>query len=316
MSGFVVPSWMTLSSSDNFDQFVNNNVSLKIGQVVEINYPSDENNFKTITYNVLINEKNDSYNQFVLYNCQLVDKFGGLADYTNYTLRKNDKDISGVTEGEVESKDLLGSYVLVGLINGSAATPIILGGLPFIDLPDDSKRKLPTKEDGHCLTFEFNGVNLNINKDGELLVQKYGPTKSDGTLDTDLSNKDQANSFIQINKDGDIKLSTTNKEKIDEADNIVTIKKDGSIEIKIKDGKNLLLKDKDGDAQMTLGDGAKTVAIAEELKNMYDQLKQKLDAADNHQHPSGMGPTGTPTITVGAPSWNDAINSKSMKLPK
>ncbi len=314
MSGFITPSWMSLASSDNFDKFVNNNVSLKIGQIIDINYPTESNGFKTITYNVIVSEKTDTYNQFVLYNCQLLDKFGGFADYATYTFRKNEQDIQGLTKGSVQSKDLLGSYVLIGLINGSASTPIILGGLPFIDLTKDSKRTVPKEEDGHNLKFSFNGINVEINKDGELLVQKLGPTNADGTLNTDISDTDQSNSFIQIDKEGAIKLSTTNKEKIEDADNLVTINKDGSIDIKINNGQTLLLKDKDGDAQMTLGDGAKSVAIAEELKALYGKLKDYIEGA---KVPTGMGPSGTISSGSGpAPSWDDNIISKRMKLPK
>lgn len=213
MSGFIVPSWMSLSSNDNFDKFVNNNVSLKIGQIIDVNYPSEENGFKTVTYNVIINEKSDSYNQFVLYNCQLMDKFGGLADFATYTLRNNSKDITGITQGKVESKDLLGSYVLVGLINGSASTPLILGGLPFVNIPDGSERKVPSEEDGHNLKFVFNGINVEINKDGELIATKNGPTKADGTLDTeqDGGTEEQKGSCVKIDKDGTITLSANDK---------------------------------------------------------------------------------------------------------
>jgi len=313
-NGFVIPSWMSLSSNDNFDNFVNNNFSLKIGQVIDIVYPDNNNGFKTITYNILITEKTDGFNQFVLYNCQLLDSFGGLADYLTYTLRKNEKDVFGITKGEVKSSELLGTYVLVAMINGSASTPIILGGVPFIDIPKDSDRKVPKEDYGHYLQFTFNGIDVNIDKNGELLLQRFGPTKSDGSLDTDKGKEEQAYSFIQINNDGEIKLSTTSKEKVNDADNLITIKKDGSIEIKIKDGKTLELKDKDGDAKMTLGDGAKSVAVAEPLQQLYNQLKNYIETA---KVPTGVGPSGTILAGSGpAPSWDDAIISKSSKLPK
>lgn len=212
-NGFVIPSWMSLSSNDNFDNFVNNNFSLKIGQVIDVVYPDEKNGFKTITYNILITEKTDGFNQFILYNCQLLDSFGGLADYLTYTLRKNEKDVFGITKGEVKSSELLGTYVLVALINGSASTPIILGGVPFIDIPKDSDRKVPKKEDGHNLKFAFNGVNIEINKDGEFTATKNGPTKADGKLDSDQDGgkEDQKGSFVKIDKDGNITLSANDK---------------------------------------------------------------------------------------------------------
>lgn len=213
MSGFIAPSWMSLSSDDNFDKFVNNNLSLKIGQVTEVVYPTKENGFKTTTYNILISEKGDSYNQFVLYNCQLADKFGGLADYVTYTLRPNDKDISGITKGQVKDSDLLGSYVVVGLLNGSSVSPIILCGVPFVGIPKESERKIPSAEDGHYLKFVFNGVEVEINKDGEIALTKNGPTKSDGSLDTDKDSgkEEQKGSFVKIDVNGNITLSANDK---------------------------------------------------------------------------------------------------------
>lgn len=232
MSGFVVPSWMSLDSNDDFDQFVNNNFSLKIGQVVKINYPDDKNGFKTITYDVMVNDKSDAYNQVLLFNCQVIDKFGGLADFATYTLRANDKDINGLTSNQVKSSELLGSYVIVGLIDGSAASPIILGGVPYIDLPKDSDRKVPKKDDGHNLKFVFNGINVEINKDGELNLVKNGPTNPDGTLNTDISDDKQKGSFVKIDKDGNITMSANEK-------NIFIInKKDKKITI---DGEDVII---------------------------------------------------------------------------
>ncbi len=324
-NGFVPPSWMSLSSNDNFDKFVNNNVSLKIGQIIDINYPSEQNGFKTITYNVLVNEKTDSYNQYYLYNCQLSDKFGGLADYFTYTLRKNEKDIQGITKGTVEFTDLLGSYVLISLINGSAGTPIILGGLPFVNIPKESNRKVPTEEDGHHLKFLFNGVKIDINKHGELFIQRQGPTADNGGFaGKDASERnvieEKANSFIKINQDGEIILSTTSKKDAEsiidneKLEHSVVIDKDGKINIRINDGQTLEIKNNAEKTLMTIGSGEQSAAVAEQLKQLHAQMKQYIE---NATVATGFGPSGPIIGTAGpGPEWDSNIESKCLKIPK
>jgi hypothetical protein len=321
----VIPSYFKADDLPDFADYIYNNTTLKMGQVIKINYPDpskDKNAF--ITYNVMVNDQKgaEQYN-VIYYDCLPSQLFGSAADFFEYTLRSNvSKDTQQedvLTKGQIDAgttagtNKLLGSVVIIACLGGDSSSPIIIGSLPNFFLDKNKNYKFQEGSNGHFLNFMFNGVNVNINKDGELLIKKGGPTKADGTLS---GKKEQANSFIQIDKEGKIILSTTNKAKLEEADNSVTINKDGSINIKIKDGKTLEIKDKDGDAKLTLGDGAKSVAIAEALEQLWNKLKQQGDIFDNHLHSSGVGPTGPPTPTLSIPSWNDAIVSKTMKLPK
>jgi len=314
MSGFITPSWMSIGSRDNFDNFVNNNLTLKIGQIVEINYPTEENGFKTITYNVIVSEKTDTYNQFVLYNCQLMDKFGGLADFLTYTLRKNDKDISGITQGQVQQNELLGSYVIIGLINGSSSTPIILGGVPYIDIPDGSDRKVPKEDDGHNLKFNFNGINIEINKDGEFTATKNGPTKADGTLDSDQEGgkDEQKGSFVKIDINGNITLSANDKNifVINKKDKEITI--DGE-KVNINQGDNPAAR-KEDEIKSTQADDAKfwtwmtifktilSTPVNEPGMGAPSVFQQVLNAALSTQFPdslTGKITKGSDTVKIG-----------------
>ncbi len=338
----IVPSFMQFSKSADFGDMVDRNMTIKVGQGIKANFPKQEGGSTPafITYDVMVNDKmSGSTGNNIYYDCLPAQMFGSAADYLEYSIRANVK--TGTSEKDLEKEDILtggkfigddevpklmGATVLIACVGGSSSNAIIIGFLPSGRLSENENYKPQEEKNGKFLKFNFNGINIDINNDGELFLQRKGPTDSFGTLtgkdsNEESSNKDAANSFVKINKAGEILISTTAKEDAQEAssddiDNLILIDKKGNITITINGGEGLAIKDKDSDATFKLGDGAKTVAIAEELKKMYDELKAKLDVFDNHIHPSGMGPTGTPNPTVGAPSWNDAINSKRMTLPK
>lgn len=332
----IIPSYFKAGESSSFSDYMFNNITLKIGQVIKANYPDsnkDKNAF--ITYDVLVNEQKDleQYNA-IYYDCMPTQSFGSAADYVEYSIRTNmnDKDqnddllTTGTTielGNDEQSKKLLGATVVIACIGGDGTSPVIVGYLPSLILDQNKNYKPQSKDDGRFLKFNFNGIKIDINNDGELFIQRQGPTNNDGTLDdkSDGGKSESINSFFKIDKEGQILISTTAKEDAstlskDDLDNVILIDKKGNITIKIDAGKGVEIKQKDSDATFTLGDGAKSVAIAEELKTLYDQLKQKLDVFDNHLHPTGMGPSGPPNPMIQAPSWADAIVSKSMKLPK
>jgi phage gp45-like len=334
----IFPSYFKISAPPSAGSLMYSNVSFKVGQIIRANFPDPSRNKNSlITYDVFVVEQKVSevYNN-VIYDCVPAQAFGSAADYVEYSYRTNlkagdDSQEDLLTEGAVidissdeDIKKLLGSVVLVAFIGGDSSKGVIISGMPNWFLEKNKEYKFQNEDMGKFFNFSFNGVKANINKEGELLLAVNGPTTSDGKLDTEGSEKAKVGSFIKINKNGEIIISTTTKTEEEDgfikppddskADNKITIKKDGSIEIKIEDKNALTLKKTDSDAELTLGDGAKSVAIAEELKELYGKLKDYIEGA---KVPTGMGPSGTIQAGSGpAPSWNDAIVSKRMKLPK
>lgn len=340
----IIPSYL-VPTQRNFSDFVNRNYTLKTGQVIKINYP-DPNDDKTddyITYDILVMEQHGATKINAIYkDCLPAQPFGGAADFIEFTYRSN---LSGERETNKENSDdllsqgallkledadtqkkLLGAWVLIMCIGGNGnSNAIILGAVQNYFTPKVNKTyNHQGKEDGHYLNFNFNGVHININNEGELVIAKNGATNNDGSLNTKLTKKEQAGSFIKVDKDGQIIISTTTKfesdddfikpPEVDKADNKITIKKNGEIEIKINDGKNLLLKDKDGNAQLTLGSGDNSVAVAEKLRDLYGKLKNYVENAVVN---TAMGPSTSIVGSNGpAPSWDSAIESSTMKLPK
>lgn len=328
---------MKFSSPANFGDMVDRNVTIKIGQVLQANFPKQEDgDFPGfITYDVMVNDKvSGGQGNVIYYDCMLSQMFGSAADYLEYSLRANVRPKNGKDEGQQDdvlsdglnvekdaAKKLMGAYVLVACIAGQAQQAVIVGFLPSGRLSENKNYKPQEEKDGKFLKFNFNGINVDINNDGELFLQRKGPTDPAGAIDD--GDKETANSFVKINKAGEILISTTAKEDAQEAsnddiDNLILIDKKGNITIKIDGGKGISLKNKDSNAEFTLGDGAKHVAIAEEIQQLYTELKTKLEIFAQHTHPTTVpgSPTGVPVPPLMVPSWNSAIASQRMKVPK
>jgi hypothetical protein len=101
----------------------------------------------------------------------------------------------------------------------------------------------------------------------------------------------------------------------DEGGSQIAVKNGGIVEISFDGGNTIKLENKDSSAKLTLGDGAKHVAIVEHLQSLYNSLYAKLTAHDAHVHPSGVGPTGTATILIQPDTWDPHINSTKVSIP-
>lgn len=95
-----------------------------------------------------------------------------------------------------------GSKVLVGLISGQRSSPVIVGALPHENPIATLAR--PVKADGVQLQGEFQGLNWEINNDGELIIKFQGPKNDLGAL----INSNQLPTEIKINKTGDFSVKT------------------------------------------------------------------------------------------------------------
>jgi len=185
-----------------------NNLAMRIGEVKAIFYPDDKKNIsgKLVEYTVEVLQQDGSstMSSTLYHGCVVSHLFGGVADRINYTLRPAEKQNGGEKKTGGAG---VGSKVLLLCINGNKTNAVIIGGLPDLDSSEDDK-----KDDGHNLAFEFNGVQIGVNKDGELRIRYRGQTKVDGTLG-DNANADAEGSTVIFNKDGDIKLYTKDEKQ-------------------------------------------------------------------------------------------------------
>ena len=187
----------------NFSKKLNNNTSLRLGVVIDIIDVEDDRNLSKLIpeYDVMVIE-ND--NTSIYKHCMSFDTFGGIGDFFNAKLRKP-KDSKKVTKsGSIKKQN--GSIVLLLCIDGSSEQGIIIGAIAH---PDRKNGKL-TKDKGHHLEGEFNGVNWQIDKDGALTV------KFKSASDNDAKYKDEkaGGSTVKMEKDGSIEVADGNKEKI------------------------------------------------------------------------------------------------------
>jgi len=193
-----------------------------------------------------------------------------------------------------------GDHVLIGFVDDSLSMPVVLGGIPHPrkDQGNDSKdlgHRMKLKvADGDPDFWKHKGVFYGVSDAGDFVVDTTMSFAKD--LKSDGTEPDPA-------KDG----STGNYN--------VKLQEGAVLHVQIADGETLTVELKGGDTKLTLGDGAKHVAIVEHLKDFYDSLKAKLDAFDQHVHPTGVGPSGPPAPAIAAAAWDTSINSTKVSIP-
>ncbi len=250
-NGHVIPSYMgvrTRGEAPVDDRFTN--FALRRGEVREVIYPSDSRSVSKHFVEYLVEvEQSDvgAHGGSTLYlGCIAANTFGGFADKLRYTLRAD--------SGETTREDGIGTgaKVLLLCINGHTDSAIILGGVP-----DPSMSPPDSQQDGHHLTFEFNGVSAQINKDGEFKLQFRGKTKVDGSLDAP---EEAQPTTLEIRKDGSFEVYTKDGQQsicLDHASGKLSVLADNELGVTV----NEALKVETGDtAEFDFGDDC-TLAI-------------------------------------------------------
>lgn len=190
----VVPSTLSMRPHMDAKQQVMGNYSLKMGMVTDIFYPDEDKNLskKFIEYNVMCSEINENGNvtMTVYRNCTVQNMFGMSNNNLTYTLQADKSE-----DGRME----FGSLAMLLCISGQATNgqAVIVSGFSH---PDNPKYK---KADGQFYDFNFNGINYNINKDGEMTITFNSP------LDKKKNKKNEkaAGTQLKIDKEGRIKIS-------------------------------------------------------------------------------------------------------------
>jgi len=198
MLGDVIPSFYTARTVDNDGDGLSN-IRLRVGEVQAVFGPKHPLNVskKRNEYQVFVTHRANGTIVTKLYeHCFLSDAFGSFADFIRFTLRADPSARRNPVRPGV------GAKVLILCINGESQNPVILSGIPDANRETDPD---PT-EDGHHLEAMFNGVEFNINAQGELLIAYRGATNADGTL-ADGVDQDAVGTFITLAKDGSVLMS-------------------------------------------------------------------------------------------------------------
>ena len=221
----------------NFNKKVNENMTLKLGTVVDIVEVGDTKNQSgfMVEYNVLVVEDD---NTSIYKNCIAVDSFGGLADYMQVK-RRVPKDPKKVKDkGSLKKQE--GSIVLMLCLEGSAEQAIIIGALPHPD-----KGVVLSKDKGHHLEGEFNGINWIIDNTGALTITFKSATTSDGKPTKTASGGSQIKmentGAIELNSgSGDsVRLDKSSKSILAKAGDKISLESVGDSSLKV--GANLAI---------------------------------------------------------------------------
>lgn len=224
----VIPSYLDVRGRGvPMDDGSLTNLGLRLGEVKEIVYPDDPRSIskRLLEYRVEVQHR-DGYGPgttLIYDTCMVANLFGGMADVFRYTLRQDDQSKTA------ESGLGVGSKVLILCVNGQTTRAIILGGVRDTHLDQST---VETKDDGHNLYFEFNGLSFRINKDGEARIQFKGATKVDGSLAGDNNGP----TTVEFRKDGSLAISTKDENQsilIDNASKKVDFSFDSSWSVNV-----------------------------------------------------------------------------------
>lgn len=286
MDETVIPSFMsTVDRGYEDDSYRLNNTVLRIGEVKKIVYPDDDKSvskkFVEYAVEVVVKDGSGPPTTTIYVGCVLQNLFGGWADKLRYTLRED-------TQNNQQSSDNIygiGSKVLILCANGDTDNALIMGGVPDVGTKEDQKEK----DEGHNLFFEFNGVQVTINKDGELKLMFRGATKNDGELD-DNAVEEAEGSYVQINKDGNIKVASPEDKQIIEInhkDSKITIKSDKKVVVACD---KINLGEEDPSDALALASKCMT-----ELKKLQSWQKKMKSTFGSHKHiVTGIATAGSP----------------------
>lgn len=221
------------SPNKNYFDKIFNNTSLKVGIIVKIYEIDDEknNNKKIPEYDVLVvqNNKQESIEPIFYKNCINAENFGGKADFFEYKMRAVDKkETNSKAVLDIDFSKQYGNMVLLLCLDGSTDRGIIIKSVNH-----RGRKSTLTKDAGLHLEGEYNGLNWQVNKDGELTVTFKSKTDNEGKPQDETA----GGSFLKIDKKGSVNLDSGLKEK--EETNIVIDKE--KKDVKIKAGQSFIM---------------------------------------------------------------------------
>lgn len=188
------------------------NTPLRVGIITECYEIDNVNNVNQLTpeYTVVTNEQESagSGSKTKTYkNCISADGFGGIADFFEYKLRPTEKVFDKKESDKKVSHDFTkqnGSTVLILCLDGFSEKAIIIGGIPNLTTEGIRKSTL-TQDNGLHLEGEYNGVNWQINKEGEFTLTFRSKTDNDGKV----ADEKAGGTFAKIDKEGSVEVNTT-----------------------------------------------------------------------------------------------------------
>lgn len=235
----ILPSSLFSPRNDaNFDvrKSMDHNMSLRMGVVVKIHEIEDPSNLRKVMpeYDVLaINDDPDlGVNTLIYERCWRVDGFGGINDFFQAKLKASPKPEE--LSKKFDFTKNVGSIVLLLCLDNAAEKAIIIGSLA------NPSQKLLTKELGHHMEGQFNGVNWKVNKDGELVVTFNTPPTEEGKP----TDEKAAGTNVKIDKTGSFELNVSEKEfiKVNKTEKTIAVNAEKDIKVNTEANANITAK--------------------------------------------------------------------------
>ena len=196
LDGTIVPGHVKVYSSNESQSgyfYSVNDYCLRSGIVISSYDPDDDlnRNKKYIEYDVEVKYANSAsgYASIIYPRCKISSLFGSIADYFRWVPRIDNTDVSTGTN--------IGSQVLLLCVNGNNRNDYIIGGMPNLN-----SNRVDKPFDDHSFDWEYNGVYVNINLDGEIGIYRKGATDNTGAT----TNAKDNISTVLFDKDGKINI--------------------------------------------------------------------------------------------------------------
>ena len=280
--GTVIPSFMSTERSTGRPTYSGeNDFGLKIGTITKVFYSDDEGNLRKnqIEYDVKVGERKGrkGFNISIYKNCVCIDLFGGIADTMEWTYRPSD-------DGNVPNAMFqTGSRVLILCLSGDSNGGVIIGGVRNV-----RRKKVSGKVRGHFFECEFNGINIEVNKDGELTFTYKSKTDIKGTPQVPTT----GGSFIKIDKTGSIEANDGNGTWIRIDKPTKTIKED-AVRAHVTNAPSMKIG----------GDGAtEPLILGNVFMAFYNAMVSVFNSHTHEEHDWAAGPGAPHTYVTRAPS--------------
>jgi len=201
----ILPSSLLQQTEDtefNLHNKIFNNVCLRHGVVLECFDIEDEGNIskKVPEYTVMVieQEQDGGINTSLYKNCVTIQSFGGIGDFFEFKLRASSKAQDTYKKGTLNSLPNDGSLVTILCLDGNAEKGIIVGSIAH-----PSRKTKLTKVAGQHAEGEYNGINWQINKEGEFQVTFKSKTDNKGIPQDSKS----GGTYFKIDKTGSVAIN-------------------------------------------------------------------------------------------------------------
>lgn len=201
--------YKSVSQEEHFKQNKNrleNNYGLKLGVVVEVldidNKKNTNKKFPEYTVLSVEQDENNIFSVRYYNNCLNIDGFGGLADFFEYKLRSDATKKTTPNRLDVDFSKQKANVVLLLCQDGVTDKAIILKSLSH-----RARKTTLTPENGMHLEGEYNGVNWQINKDGEFTLTFKSATTNDGEYRSP-SPSGAGGTFLKMDQEGSVEINS------------------------------------------------------------------------------------------------------------